>query len=73
MLPPAGRSRPAISRNSEDLPDPFGPTKAKARPDDNFRLMSLNTLRDPRMQPRPVAESRIISARSAGGRRRTPG
>ena len=31
MLPSgAGRKRPAISRNSEDFPDPFGPTKANA-------------------------------------------
>src|SRR5437763_10949324 len=73
MSPSDGRSWPAISRNSEDFPDPFGPIKANARPDGNSRLMLLNTQREPRTQARPVAESRIISARSAGGRRPTLG
>src|SRR4029077_14499006 len=72
MLPSAGRKRPAVSRNSEDFPDPFGPTKAKACPDDNSRLTSLNTLRNPRTQPRPVAESRIIPRRPGACRRPTP-
>ena len=55
---PAAAARTSRRRSARSAPG--------LRRDDNWKLRSLNTLRDPRTQPSPVAESRNIS----GPRRR---
>src|SRR5205809_624053 len=48
--PPAGISRPAISRNSEVLPEPLGPVTASAWPEAASKSRLENTSRPPRTQ-----------------------
>ena len=53
------RSRPAISRKSEDLPTPFGPVIAKAWPDTLENARFSNKTRPDRAPVRASASSRV--------------
>src|SRR5262245_31872143 len=61
MPPSAGRMRPAIMRNSELLPAPFGPVKTSARPAATEKRTAQNTRRPPRMQAKSWPDSFIAT------------
>src|SRR5947208_1989019 len=57
---PAGTRRPAIRRNSEVLPEPFGPTTARTSPEEASKSRPENTSRPPLIQSMWCPESRIL-------------
>ena len=59
-LPDEIGSRPAITRNRVDLPQPDGPTSARNSPSAIDRLISLRTCRPAKSLLRPVSSIRAI-------------
>src|SRR5689334_19053429 len=68
MAPPAGNSSPAISRNSEVLPDPFAPVTASTEPEEASKSSPAKTSRPPRTHLTPRPESRILPTRQSAMR-----